>query len=278
MTTAKIAPDAAAVYALGRNSGESARLQRQSEELLPESLALLERIGLEPGQKALDLGCGPSGILGPLSGAVAPGGTVTGVDANPGHVAMAREYARQHHLADVEVVAADARRTGLPADSFDLVHARTLLVTVPEPAEVLAEMVRLARPGGWVASQEPDGELWLCYPPLPAWDRLTQVFEASFGRAGADLHIGRRLTELYRDAGLEEISVVAYPGAYPADHSRRMILPDLVRSLRPVAVELGLADECELDALDRAAREHLADPHTVSMGPLLFVVWARKPR
>jgi hypothetical protein len=31
------------------------------------------------------------------------------------------------------------------------VHARTLLVTIPEPAEVLAEMVRLARPGGWVA-------------------------------------------------------------------------------------------------------------------------------
>ena len=57
-----------------------------------------------------------------------------------------------------------------------------------------------------------------------------------------------------------------------------MILPDLVCSLRPVAVELGLADERELDGLDRAVREHLADPRTVSMGPLLFVVWGRKPR
>jgi ubiquinone/menaquinone biosynthesis C-methylase UbiE len=85
---------------------------------------------------------------------------------------MARQHASDRGLADVEVVTADARHTGLPTGSFDLVHARTLLVTIPEPAEVLAEMERLARPGGWVASQEPDVENAFCYPPLPAWDRL----------------------------------------------------------------------------------------------------------
>jgi ubiquinone/menaquinone biosynthesis C-methylase UbiE len=53
-------------------------------------------------------------------------------------------------------VAADARHTGLPSGTFDLVHARTLLVNIPELAEVVAEMVRLAKPGGWVASQEPE--------------------------------------------------------------------------------------------------------------------------
>ena len=90
----------------------------------------------------------------------------------------------------MDVVTADARHTGLPPDSFDLVHARTVLVTIPEPEEVLAEMVRLARPGGWVASQEPDAELALCHPPLPAWDRLREIFRASFGRSGADLLVG----------------------------------------------------------------------------------------
>ena len=276
MTTAT-GPSVAEVYALGENPDESARLRRQSDELRPQGAELLARIGLRPGQSAIDLGCGPSGILDLLSAAVSPGGRAVGVDANPVHTAMAGQYARDHGLANVEVVTADARHTGLPPDSFDLVHARTLLVTIPEPAEVVAEMVRLVRPGGWVASQEPDIEHALCYPPLPAWDRLREVFIAGFSRSGADLRIGRRLTEVYRQAGLEEIDVTVYAPAYPAGHSRRTILPDLVRSLRPAILDLELCTERELDELDRAVREHLADPRTLCMPHLLIVARAHKP-
>src|SRR5580704_16676233 len=89
----RAAPDAGAVYALGTNPGESARLQRLSEELRPESVALLDSIGLKRGQSAIDVGCGPSGILGLMSAAVSPGGHVVGLDADPAHVALAREYA-----------------------------------------------------------------------------------------------------------------------------------------------------------------------------------------
>jgi trans-aconitate methyltransferase len=276
MTTVT-APDAAEVYALGSNPAESARLRRQSDELRPQTAELLDRIGLAPGQSAIDLGCGPSGILDLLSVAVFPGGRVTGLDADPAHAAMARQYATEHGLANVEVVTADARHTGLPSDSFDLVHARTVLVTIPEPEEVLAEMVRLARPGGWVASQEPDIENAFCYPPLPAWDRLREIFRASFGRSGADLLIGRRLPELYQQAGLADIEVVVHAPVYPAAHSRRTILPDLVRSLRPMILDLGLSDERELSELDRAVREHLADPRTLALAHLLVVTWGRKP-
>jgi SAM-dependent methyltransferase len=270
-------PDATDVYALGSNPAESARLQRQSDELRPQSIVLLRRIGLQPGQSAIDLGCGPSGILDLLSDAVSPGGRVVGLDADPAHTAMACQYVREHKLAGVEVVTADARHTGLPSDSFDLVHGRTLLVTIPEPAEVVAEMVRLAKPGGRVASQEPDAEYSLCYPSIPAWDRLHELFRAGFSRSGADLFIGRRLTEVYRNAGLEEIEVVAHAPLYPADHSRRTLLPDLVRSLRPMIMELGLCSERELDDLDLEVREHLADPRTLVMSHLLVAVWARKP-
>jgi ubiquinone/menaquinone biosynthesis C-methylase UbiE len=197
--------DAAGVYALGADTDETARLQRQSDELQPEARALLARLGelgLRPGQAALDLGCGPRGILDLLAGAVGPGGRVVGLDADPAHVTAARQYAFSQGLANVKVLAGDARITGLRAGSFDLVHTRTLLVTIPEPAEVVAEMARLARPGGLVASQEADAEFSICYPPLPEWDRLLALFRASFPRAGADLCLGRRLPELFRAAGL----------------------------------------------------------------------------
>ena len=91
--------DPNAVYALGSSPGESARLQRQADEL----------------------------------------------DADPAHTAMAAEFAARRGLSGVEIITADAECTGLPAASFDLVHTRTLLVNLPDPAAVAAEMARLAK-------------------------------------------------------------------------------------------------------------------------------------
>ena len=49
-------PGVTAVYPLGSSAGESARLQRQADELAPDSAALLDQVGLRPGQSAIDLG------------------------------------------------------------------------------------------------------------------------------------------------------------------------------------------------------------------------------
>jgi ubiquinone/menaquinone biosynthesis C-methylase UbiE len=275
-TTTTAAPSAVGVYALGRDPLESERLRRQSEELRPFSAALLDRVGAGPGQAAIDLGCGPTGILDLLSERVLPGGRVVGVDADPVHTVMARQFVADEGLANVEIVEADARNTGLPTGSFDLVHARTLLVNVPGPERVVAEMVRLARPGGWIIGLEPDLEHTLCYPAHPAWDRMHEIFHAAFTRNGADLLIGRRLTELYRAAGLDDIGVEARAGVYRAGDSRRTILVDLVRSLRPVILELGISDQAELGELDRAVREHVDDPRTLVLPHLSFLAWGRK--
>jgi SAM-dependent methyltransferase len=199
------------------------------------------------------------------------------VDADPAHVTMAKQFAAEHELRNVEVVAADARHTGLPSGSFDVVHTRTLLVTIPEPATVVREMVRLARPGGWVVSLEPDTEYGLCYPAHPAFARLGALFDAVFRRNGADPFIGRRLTELYRDAELHDIGVEMQAPIHPPGHTRRTIRLDLVRSMRPMILESGLAEERELDELDRTAREHLANPNTLVMPSLYFLAWGRRP-
>jgi ubiquinone/menaquinone biosynthesis C-methylase UbiE len=275
--TTEAGTDPKAIYALGSNPEESARLRRQSEELHPYSAELLDRVDLRPGQSAMDLGCGPSGILQLLSERVSPGGRVVGVDADPAHVTMAKQFAAEHGLRNVEIMGADARHTSLPSGSFDVVHSRTLLATIPEPATVVAEMVRLVRAGGWVVSLEPDTEYGLCYPAHPAFARLSALFGAAFRRNGADPFIGRRLTELYREAGLLDIGVEARAPIHPPGHTRRTIRLDLVRSMRPMILENGLAEEHELDELDRTAREHLANPNTLVMPSLYFLAWGRRP-
>lgn len=141
----------APVYALGTSPAERDRLRRQSEELRAHSAALLDRVGVERGWNAIDLGCGPSGIIDLLAERVGPEGSVTGLDVNPANVTLARAFADERGLANLNIAEGDARRTGLPPSSFDLAHARTLLINIPDPAAVVAEMDparRLGRSAG----------------------------------------------------------------------------------------------------------------------------------
>ena len=150
----------------------------------------------------LELACGPRGVLELLAKHVGPTGTVTGLDINPVHVAQARQHVTSLGLGNVNVIEGDARRTALPAGSFDLVYARLILVNVPDPERVVAEMVRLVKPGGWIACEEADGGAMICQPPHPAYTRLTDTFKTLYRHDGADILIGRRLPQLLDAAGV----------------------------------------------------------------------------
>jgi len=151
-----------------------------------------------------------------------------------------------------------------------------VLVNISRPAEVVAEMARLARPGGWVAALEAD-ILGLCYPPHPAVDRVTELLMTGYRHDGADPQLGRRLPRLLRDAGLTEIGVEARTDVYAPGHPQRTVLIDLLRAMRPKIIARRLATGAELDALDAAARRHLAVPDTLTVPVTYFLAWARKP-
>jgi SAM-dependent methyltransferase len=264
-------------YTLGTNPAERARLQRQADDLASHTLALLDHARLGPGGRALDLGCGPAGSIELLAERVGPSGTVTAVDIDPAHVSLARQFIAERGFRNVEVVHADARTTGLPSGSFDLVHARLLLVNIPSPEQVVAEMVRVARPGGWVVTDEADAGVSVCYPPCQSWDRLQAILHEAYRSEGADLLAGRRLTAILRDTGLVEVGAEARADVYPAGHPRRTLLADLVRSMGEKVVERGIVAADKLASLDLAVREHLADPDTLAMSCLYFLAWGHKP-
>ena len=160
------------IYLLGRGEAEEERLQRQIANLAPDSDAQLDRIGIKQGERLIDLGCGPGGVLHLLGKRVGPTGSVLGIERSPHFVELARRFVAGHALSQaVEVREGDAYDTGLPRGSFDGAHMRLVLVNVPEPERIVREMVSLVRPGGWVASYEADFVAHICDPPLPAWTR-----------------------------------------------------------------------------------------------------------
>lgn len=256
---------------------ESARLQRQADELAEESEALLSRVELHAGDAAIDLGCGPRGVLDLLIGLVGPTGHVIGLDIDPEHVALASKFVGERGWDNVELVCGDASDTHRPAESFHLVHSRTLLINVSEPESVLSEMVRLVRPGGWVAGLEPDTGGAFCYPTTLAVDRLYDVFTRAFVASGGDPYFGRRMPELYRKAGLTDVGFEIRAEPYPLGHSRRTLWVDVLRTQHAAVAELGMASLDELHELDGAVREHLSNADVLVMPSLHVLAWGRKP-
>jgi SAM-dependent methyltransferase len=167
-------------YPIERRAGEIERLHIQSAALAMDAAIMLELIGVREGWRCLDLGCGPEGITTLLADRVGAAGKVVGLDVDGVFLEHARERARVRGQDNTQFVAGNVYGTDLPAGSFDLVHSRFVASTAGGADRLLQEAVRLTRPGGVVAFQEPDMATLNCYPAHPAWQSLRGALRRSF--------------------------------------------------------------------------------------------------
>jgi len=265
-------------YPIERREGEIERLLMQAAAIEFDARVMLDRIGVGPNWRCLDLGCGPGGIVELLSVRVGPTGRVVALDADPVFLEHARVRARDRGLSNVDFVQGDAYRTGLPRASFDFVHVRFVAGIVGGPQDLIGEAVALARPGGIVALEEPDISTLKCYPPHAAWDRLAQVLEQVFVSVGNDVRLAQRLYQLVRRAGLENVQYRPFLVGFRSDDRMADFLPATVDSVRGAILRYDLIGDAELKATLAACRRHLADPDTVSTYVTVAQVWGRRPR
>ena len=262
-------------YPIERRAGEIDRLRMQAAALEFDAGVMLDRIGVAPGWRCLDLGCGAGGILELLARRVGDAGRVVGLDADPVFLEHARQALRGRR--NVELVQGNAYDTGLPRAGFDLVHVRFLAGTAGRAQELLREAIALARPGGTVALQEPDTSTLKCHPPHPAWERLAQTLDQAFASVGSDVRLGQRLYPLMRSAGLAELAYRPFFVGFRAGEPMADYLPATIESLRGTILRHRLLGETELDRLLAACRKHLAEPDTVSTYVTVVQVWGRVP-
>jgi ubiquinone/menaquinone biosynthesis C-methylase UbiE len=260
-------------YPLEHRPGEIERLHIQGAAMAPDTEVMLDRIGVKEGWWCLDIGCGPRGITDLLSKRVGASGRVIGLDMNAQFLKIARAEAPPN----VEFRQGDAFGSNLPAGSFDLVHMRFVASTAGDPERLLKEAMRLARPGGVVAMQEPDGATLECYPPHPAWERLKAALLGAFRGVGADLELARRLYSIVRQSDLEDVQYRPFLVGVRAADPMVDYLPSTIESLRSTVISLGLLSESELSVVLAECRDHLRKPDTSFTMYTVAQVWGRKP-
>jgi len=168
---------------------------------------LLTGLRLRPGHTVLDVGCGPATDLGELATAVGRRGRVIGVDRDRHMVDEA--VRRTSAQACVEIRIGDAHDLPLHGASVDRARADRVLMHVQSPADVLAELRRVLRPGGLVALAEPDWDtLVIDHEDVETSRAYTRYVATRVIRNGA---IGRQLPRLAEAAGLAVVDVEAIP-------------------------------------------------------------------
>jgi 2-polyprenyl-3-methyl-5-hydroxy-6-metoxy-1,4-benzoquinol methylase len=185
--------------------------QNSAAYLLPE---------LRPGQRLLDVGCGPGTLTADLARLVAPG-QVVGIDVAAAVLDEARDHAAAAGVGNVSFQAGDFRTADLAPASFDVVHAHQVLQHLRDPVGALAAMARLVRPGGVVAVRDGDYASMTWSPDDAGLDRWLELYSAVTHRNGGEPNAGRHLLSWAHRAGLADATYTTSTWTYvsPADRS-----------------------------------------------------------
>ncbi|MFF0138233.1 class I SAM-dependent methyltransferase [Streptomyces sp. NPDC005227] len=120
----------------------------------PAYEAAVADMGLRPGDRVLDAGCGTGRALPPLRAAVGGSGVVVGADLT---LAMLEAAVRAGRDRDGRLLLADVAALPLRSESLDAVFAAGLVAHLPNLTENLRELARVVRPGGTLALFHPIG-------------------------------------------------------------------------------------------------------------------------
>jgi ubiquinone/menaquinone biosynthesis C-methylase UbiE len=264
---------------MGHTDHERRRLSLQAQVLNPLTRDFLERAGIGPGMRVLDLGCGVGEVSLIAARMVGPGGYVTGIDIDPAALEISRARAAAeglHHAAFEEANVADY----LPGALFDAITGRLILIHTADPVAIVRRAASFLAPGGIVALQDYDlSRILRSCPPKPLRDRTVQLFEDFFARAMPQADIGMRLFQIFLDAGLTAPQCRA---ECPMDGGPDTVMhewfAETVRTLLPRIEAMGLTapGEIDIETLAERLRDEAVSIGGCVVGPILVGAFARK--
>jgi ubiquinone/menaquinone biosynthesis C-methylase UbiE len=159
----------------------------------------LDWIEAPRGLRWIDVGCGNGAFTEALIARAAPA-AVTGIDPSEGQIAYART---RPGAATAQFQVSDAQSLPFADNSFDAASMALVIVFVDDPSKAVAEMARVVRPGGLLATYMwsfPDG-----FPLRPLGIALKSLGLNPLTPPNADAARMENLSNFWKQVGLQSI-------------------------------------------------------------------------
>ncbi len=235
---------------------------------------VVEAAQVRSGDRVLDVACGTGVLAREAIQRVGTGGSVIGIDVNPGMLAIARQLA-----SSVDWREGTAEALPFDDDSFDAVISQFGLMFFQDRTAALREMLRVLRPGGRIAVA-----VWESLANSEAYPIEVELLERRAGKQAAEalkapfvLGDPIEVSALFRDAGAASVELTTLPGTARFPSIRAMVEADLRGWLPVMGVVLseeqieGILREAE-DALSK----YVTSDGTVEFAAPAHIIFAKR--
>ena len=253
-------------YALSHDlQGERQRLTLRSDLLDPTERRTIRQLGLAPGWRCLEVGCGNGSIARWLAIQVGHRGHVVASDLDTSYIADLK-------APNLEVRQLDILRGPVEQSTYDLVVARALLHHLVNPKLAMEWMMSALKPGGVLLITEPD-----MLPATVAEPGVIRKFWHGWFRwaasAGIDYFIGSKIAPMLDELGAEQIYGVGETALFNGGSPWAIYCVQTVRELRPRLAECGHVS----DEIFEEFEAHFQDPNYWTSAINFVATSARKP-
>lgn len=128
-------------------------LEFSIRDLLWPRRVILNEVGIRPGMRVLDYGCGPGSYVLPAAQMAGEAGRVYALDIHPLAIASVRKQRARRELTNVTTILSDCN-TGLGESEVDVALLYDVLHEVEEPAPLLRELHRVLKPQGLLSASD----------------------------------------------------------------------------------------------------------------------------
>jgi ubiquinone/menaquinone biosynthesis C-methylase UbiE len=234
---------------------------------------VVEAARIAEGERVLDIACGTGVLAREILRRVGPRGSVTGIDAVPGMIAVAQQIAPA-----VEWREGRAESLPFPDESFDAVVSQFGLMFM-DRGQAIREMLRVLTSRGRLAVA-----VWSSLENVPAYAAEAQLFERIGGEQAAHaltapfvLGNADELREMFSDAGADSVDVTTHSGTALFPSIRVMVEADLRGWLPVMGVNLSEQQiERILDEAEAALEYYTNTDGQVEFDISALIVTARK--